>query len=400
MALRKKIRPRKRVGKGKRQPVRLSAYQIGSIDGFQRGKEEGFAQGRAEAQKRSHNAVAVIESALPKMDVLVIAAGIIPSLEIGVIQPLSALNKQENLQFDVKLETDVTHEMIAAANTIVFVRNVEPAAYALLELAHQLKKRTVYVIDDNFLEIQPTTPVGEYYNDPIRRETFIKFLKNTQIIKVDAPDLGTYIHERYNRHVIYFPASIDFEWLDQHDRGDKSHEQVVIGYAGGDKEEDFVPVISALNKILDYYGGFVRLEFFGYLPPSLAEHPSVKYEGGGMEYKEFLKKLNQRNWNIGIAPLANNSFNKGKTNTKFREYGACGIPGIYSKSPVYTHWVEQGETGYLVEHDEQHWYEGIKAMIEDPAMRQRIKENTQRSARQHFALQTCIDNWKKFIFKT
>lgn len=110
------------------------------MDGFQRGKEEGFAQGRAEAQKRSHNAVAVIESELPKMDVLVIAAGMIPSLEIGVIQPLSALKKQENLQFDVKLETDVTHEMVAAANTIVFVRNVEPAAYALLEMAHQLKK--------------------------------------------------------------------------------------------------------------------------------------------------------------------------------------------------------------------------------------------------------------------
>lgn len=119
-----------------------------------------------------------------------------------------------------------------------------------------------------------------------------------------------------------------------------------------------------------------------------------------MEYKEFLKKLNQSNWNIGIAPLANNSFNKGKTNTKFREYGACGIPGIYSKSPVYTHWVEQGETGYLVEHTEQDWYEGIKAMIEDPTMRQRIKENAHRSARQHFSLQTCIDNWKKFILKT
>ena len=241
MALRKKLRPRKRTraGKRKQHPMRLSAHQIGSIDGFQRGKEEGFAQGRAEAQKNSQNAVAVIETPLPKTDVLVIAAGMIPSLEIGVIQPLQALNKQENLKFDVKLETDVTHEMIAAANTIIFVRNVEPAAYALLELAHQLKKRTVYVIDDNFLEIQPTTPVGEYYKDPTRRETFIKFLKNTQIIKVDAPDLGSYIHERYNRHVIYFPASIDFEWLDQHGKADKNKEQVVIGYAGGDKRGGF-----------------------------------------------------------------------------------------------------------------------------------------------------------------
>ncbi|MFD0710695.1 glycosyltransferase family 1 protein [Paenibacillus sp. GCM10027626] len=399
MPLRKKSRSRK---SKKRRSIRLSAYRKGHIDGFERGKQDGFEKGRADAAKRAETAAAaaVPVPEHPAADVLVISAGIIPSLEIGVIQPLDGLKKRENLRYDVKLEDDVSHEMIAAADTIIFVRNVEPAAFMLLELAQKLGKRTVYVIDDNFLEIKPTTPVGEYYSDPVRRETFIKFLQTAHIVKVDAPELGAYIHDRFNKNVVYFPASVDFDWLDEQKQSDRDDEQIVIGYEGGNKEEDFAPVIPALNKILDYYGGFVRLEFFGYVPASLADHPSVKYEEGGMEYKEFMKKLIRCNWDIGIAPLDNNSFNKSKTNNKLREYGACRIPGIYSNSPVYASWVAQGETGYLVPHTEKGWYEGIKAMIENPAMRLRIRENAEMAARQHFSLHTCMDNWKKFIFKS
>ncbi|WP_256759913.1 glycosyltransferase [Cohnella sp. WQ 127256] len=400
MALKKKQRSRK--GR-KVRPVLVSteAYKQGHIEGFQRGKEDGFVHGRSIAIKMLEGVSAnrVAKSEHSTMDVLVITAGIIPSLEIGVIQPLSALNHHENIQYDVKLEHEVNKEMIAAAKTIVFVRNVEPAAYTLLEWAQELGKRTVYVIDDNFLEIQPTTPVGLYYADPVLRETFIKFLKNAHIVKVDAQDLGAYIHEKFNSNVVYFPASVDFQWLDEQERRDREAEQIVIGYEGGAKEEDFAPVIPALKKILDYYGGFVRLEFYGYIPDSLISHPSVSYEEGGMEYKSFIQKLNVCNWDIGLAPLGDNLFNKGKTNNKMREYGACRIPGIYSNSPVYTPWVTHGETGYLVPHTEEGWFEGIKEMIENPSMRLGIRGNAEIAARHHFSLNTCMENWKKYILE-
>lgn len=414
MALRKKKsvrkgRQRKRELRksGQRQPGHHNAYRKGHVDGFQRGKADGFVQGRENALRMLHNSASAAADAAAvaaievhehlATDVLVIAAGRIPSLDIGVVQPLSALNKRDNVQFKVMLEDEVSKEMIAAAKTIVFVRNVEPAAYALLELAHQLKKRTVYVIDDNFLEIPPTTAVGLYYADPTLRETFIKFLRNAQIVKVDAPDLGAYIEQKINRNVVYFPASVDFEWLDEQPRRDRTNDQIVIGYEGGPKEEDFAVVVPALHRILDYYGGFVRLEFYGYAPPSLVNHPSVTYEEGNMDYRSFIQKLNQCNWDIGIAPLADTPFNRGKTNNKLREYGACRISGIYSHSPVYAQWVNQGETGFLVEHTEDGWYEGIKEMIENPAMRLTIKGSAEAAARQHFSLEACLENWKKFI---
>lgn len=396
MALRKKKRSVK--GRGQSR-VPQSAYQRGHIDGFNRGREDGFAQGRSNATTllRSTELVTIDENVNLATDVLVITAGMIPTLEIGVIQPLRSLHKSDNLQYEVKQEHEVSKEMIAAAKTIVFVRNVEPAAYQLLEWALELRKRTVYVIDDNFLEIQPTTPVGQYYSNPVIRDTFIKFLTNAHIVKVDAPELGSYIQDKYNKNVVYFQGSVDFEWLDEQPRRDREKEQVVIGYEGAPKEEDFAPVIPALHKILDYYGGFVRLEFYGYAPASLIDHPSVKYEEGNREYKEFIQQLNQSNWDIGLAPLGTNTFNNCKTNNKLREYAACRIPGIYSNSPVYTPWVTQGETGYLTEHTEKGWYEGIKAMIENPSMRLCIKENAEIAARQNFSLNVCVENWKKYI---
>ncbi|GGF98683.1 glycosyltransferase [Paenibacillus abyssi] len=393
MALRKKQRPAAK--RRKQQPVRISAYQRGHIAGFERGKADGFQQGRADAL--SSNTTAIAERT--KADVLVIAAGFIPSLDIGVIQPFNELKNRGNFNFEVMGEDEVSKEMIAAANTVVFVRNVEPAAYTLMELAHQLRKQTVYVIDDNFLEMDPGTPVGLYYCEPERRETFIKFLKNAKTVKVDALELGEYIQKRYNNNVVYFPGSVDFAWIDQQSKDERNDMQVVIGYEGGVKEEDFAPVIPALKKILDYYGGFVRLEFFGFVPASLEGHPSVSYEEGGMDYRSFIRKLKQCTWDIGLAPLHNHSFNNSKTNNKFREYAACQIPGIYSKSPVYTPWVTHGETGYLAPHTEEGWYEGIRKLIEDPEMRHRIKENAEAAARQHFSLDTCVENWNKYIFK-
>ncbi len=394
MVLLKKRSVRRR--RNRRRPIQLSAYQLGHIAGFKQGKEDGFQQGRSDAS-RVRNSTNIIEAPLPlQLDVLVITAGIIPSLEIGIVQPFNELHNRGNFNYEIRTEEDVSQEHVAAAHTIVFLRNVEPASYTYLELAHQLGKRTVYVIDDNFLELEPHTPVGEYYADPSRRETLIQFLRNSQIVKVDSQILGDYIQERFSRDVIYFPGSVDFNWLDQYPKNETDG-QIVIGYEGGNKEADFAKVVPALRRILDYYGGFVRLEFYGFVPAALANHPMVTFEECGMDYRSFIRKLCECNWDIGLAPLERHSFNNNKTNNKFREYGACRIAGIYSDSPVYRPWVTHGETGYLVPHTEDGWYEGLRTMIENPPMRHQIIDRADSMVRQNFSLDVCVEHWNSAI---
>ncbi|MFD2612361.1 glycosyltransferase family 1 protein [Paenibacillus gansuensis] len=375
-----------------------AGYQQGRIDGYAKGWGDGLQAGFEQGSKAESPGI-VATAALK--NALVIASGYIASLNIGIIQPFEELSNRGGFAYKVKLEEEVTREDIAAADVVVFLRNVEPAAYRYLEWAHEMGKRTVYVIDDNFLDIPATTPIGVYYQDESRRETFRKFLKHSQMIKVDATYFADYIRTHFNPNVIYFPASVNFALLDQASAPQKDSAAIVIGYAGGYKEETFAPVVPALQRILDYYGGFVRLEFFGFAPAGIPESSNVSFLPMETDYKQFLLKLYQRGWDIGLAPLADTPFNNSKTNNKFRDYSACGIAGIYSALPLYTEWIKHGETGYLLPlHTEDSWFAGIKQLIENPAMRATIKSKAAELSREHFRVDSCADRWNELIFYT
>ncbi|GBF77510.1 hypothetical protein PA598K_06064 [Paenibacillus sp. 598K] len=379
--------------------IRRNAFQTGRHEGFERGRRDGYAlgleRGRAAAAAQPP---APTPSLLPPVDALVVSAGYIASMDIIIIQPFEALRRRGGFSYAIHEEGTVTREMIAAAHTIVFVRNVEPAALELLKVAHELGKRTIYVIDDNFLEIPPTSEVGRYYRDPERQEACRQFLTLAHIVKVDAPELGSYIEAVFNRPTMYFSASVDFEWLDGVERLPRQSGPLVIGYEGTSKEEEFAAVVPALRRILRYYGGFVSFEFIGYMPPGLEGLPNITYTEGGVDYRTFIRSLKQRAWDIGIAPLSTTLFNNGKTNNKLREYSACGIPGIYSDSPVYRPWVTHGENGYLVPHTEEGWYAGLCTMIDNPDLREQIRIQAETKARELFSLDNCADAWREHIF--
>ena len=103
------------------------------------------------------------------------------------------------------------------------------------------------------------------------------------------------------------------------------------------------------------------------------------------------------NWDIGLAPLELTLLHDCKTNNKFREYGACGIPGIYTSSPAYKEWVVDHENGLLVAQTRDGWYDALVELIDRPELRERIKENAESKARESFSVEACADQWHKQI---
>jgi len=74
---------------------------------------------------------------------------------------------------------------------------------------------------------------------------------------------------------------------------------------------------------------------------------------------------------IGLAPLPDDPFTRGKCSFKVLEYSACGLAVV--ASPVGTNQVHvvEGETGFLVDSKEQ-WFERISQLIEDEQLRRRM----------------------------
>jgi glycosyltransferase involved in cell wall biosynthesis len=70
---------------------------------------------------------------------------------------------------------------------------------------------------------------------------------------------------------------------------------------------------------------------------------------------------------IGLAPLPDTPFTRGKCSFKVLEYSASGLP--VAASPVGTNadYVQEGQTGFLTVSEEQ-WFEKLSLLIETPSL--------------------------------
>jgi glycosyltransferase involved in cell wall biosynthesis len=375
---------------------RVDGFQRGHIDGFQRGIDE-----RATQSLEQQGTYAEIEPVAFLGEALIITPSMeLPSLEIILSQPFRELQRRGLYNFNIKIESEVSLDDLIPVNIVIFLRCVEQESLRYMELAHELGKRTIYVIDDNFLEISQASDVSTYYGNIKRREVFVNFLINAKLVKVCSAYFADYIRLNFNSKVVYFPASVDFSLFDNMDRPVRDDGIIVIGYEGTNKEEDFSVVVPALKKIMSEYGHKVRFEFEGFIPGELSYDPHCSFTPISLDYRSYMPHLYQSNWDIGLAPLRDSIFNYCKTNNKYRGYASCFIPGIYSESPAYKDWVIQGETGIMVPHTSEGWYLGLKQLIDDKELRIKIKNQAEVLARQQFSMESCVGNWLGHIIHT
>lgn len=71
---------------------------------------------------------------------------------------------------------------------------------------------------------------------------------------------------------------------------------------------------------------------------------------------------------IGLAPLADNPYARGKCAFKILQYQAAGLPVVASPVGVNAQYVRDGATGFLVR-DLSQWIDRLGALIENPQLR-------------------------------
>lgn len=333
-----------------------------------------------------------------KMSILIIGSDKIASYKIGIEQPLQHLEDAGICRFTVRAVEEVQLARIAAADIVIFFRTVDSEAYKYFEIAREMGKKTVYVIDDHFLAMSPETDMGRYYHESTKRQTYVKFLKNVHVVKVASEFFAKHLITHFNpNRVVCFPGSVDFSVFSGLRKENRNEDKIVIGYEGGKKQAAFDPVIKALRGIIREYGDKIRIEFFGYAPDGLAGKPQVHFDQHDSDYRKFLKRLYRSKWDIGIAPLEHTLLHDCKTNNKFREYAACRIPAIYSESPAYVDWVKHKENGMLVAGSRDDWYEAMVELIEQPELRMKIMGNAETTAKENFSVEACADRWRNQI---
>lgn len=90
-----------------------------------------------------------------------------------------------------------------------------------------------------------------------------------------------------------------------------------------------------------------------------------------VEWSETTEIAEVQAMDIGIMPLLDQPFQRGKSGYKLVQYMACGLPVVASPVGVNAQMVTPGENGFLASSPEE-WRSALVALLDDPALRDRM----------------------------
>lgn len=93
---------------------------------------------------------------------------------------------------------------------------------------------------------------------------------------------------------------------------------------------------------------------------------------------------------IGIAPMVDNDWTRGKCGLKVLQYMAAGLPVISSRAGVNAEIVRHGENGLLVDSADD-WARSIAALANDEALRNRLGQSGQELVRREYTLEVAVE---------
>jgi glycosyltransferase involved in cell wall biosynthesis len=289
---------------------------------------------------------------------------------------------------------DLTFGHLNSRTVPLFVRCGDPALPLWVKLLRRAKHPYLYYIDDNFWEIRGDSPVARYYREPAIRQSLEFAVTHAHRVLTNSEVLCSYLR-RFSSRLSVLPPFFDFDLIEGCDREQSG--EFRIGFAGSTtRSEDLQLIASVIQPVLDRLPNAV-FEFCGVLPPGICSGPRVRFFGHTNSYAEFIRFQARRNWAIGLAPLRDIPANRAKTNNKYREYGACGIAGIYSDIPPYQGSVEPMSTGLLVEPSGDAWLSAITRLAVEPDLRKRIAGNSERDVRAKFCVKIVAGVWAECL---
>jgi glycosyltransferase involved in cell wall biosynthesis len=193
---------------------------------------------------------------------------------------------------------------------------------------------------------------------------------------------------RYNKNVHIIPTTVDTEMFKQKNTNEKSS-SICIGWSGSPTTvKHFEHLLGALKKIKEKYGEKVHFSLMG---DENYENSELNIQGIAWSSDMEVPVIAQ--FDIGIMPLPNDEWSKGKCGLKGLTYMALEIPTIMSAVGVNTEIIQDGENGFLSGSEEE-WVEKLSLLIESEELRQKIGKAGRKTVEERYSVEA---NKEKYL---
>jgi len=321
---------------------------------------------------------------------LVVAPGDSAGFQIAYKLPFAFLPARTS--WAVTMEFNLDRDDLNGVDILVLCRCTSGGTLSLARLAKRLGLGVIYEMDDDLLDPPAAEPWGRRYLESRLPEVIGRFLSEADLVKTGSPELARRLCKR-GFNAIHQPYAVRMRELHNVRTGPPYR----IGYFGTPHHEsDVSAVLPALQTMEQSEPGLVEFEFIGCPPCGWRTLRNVRVLPYERDYEAFLNVLAARRWTLGLAPLRETPFNEAKSDSKFRDYSAAGVPGIYADLTPYRDCVEHGRNGWLCGPRPEEWSGTIGQALAHPN-RARIVERARRRVRRVNDPQTVAARWMRLL---
>ncbi len=255
----------------------------------------------------------------------------------------------------------------------VFVHlEVTPMGPPLIEMILlKLGGRVIYDIDDAI-----------FLDRVFRKNRLVSFLKwpsrVTHLTRYSykVVTVNQYLHDwakRFNKNVTIIPTTVDPDI--HHPRNVDKHNRIpVLGWTGSHSTAPYLDIVRPVLKELQETHDFC-FHVICDIDPAFPEIENYHF----YPWNKKTEIVDLQRFDIGLMPVPNTDWAKGKIGFKAIQYSALGLPSVVSDVGSGREVVNDGITGYVVSNDRDEWHDALIRLIEDPELRSKLG----RAARRH-----------------
>jgi glycosyltransferase involved in cell wall biosynthesis len=198
---------------------------------------------------------------------------------------------------------------------------------------------------------------------------------------------------RFNSPVTIIPTTID---TDEYKpvKGGRDLNKVTIGWSGSFTTiQHFKLAVPALSRIKQKYGSKIQVKVIG---DANYRNDELDVISLNWNKEDELKELSS--FDIGLMPLPDDEWAKGKCGLKGLQYMALEIPTIMSPVGVNSEIITDGVNGYLAGSDDE-WVEKMSLLIENLELRSQIGNAGRNTVIERYSVEAQKDNYLNLLRK-
>ena len=257
-------------------------------------------------------------------------------------------------------------ERISQFDAVFVQKGVFPGLYSGFERKIAARKPLVFDFDDAvWLPREGGNPLLR----ALHRERAVQDILRCAAAVIAGNEFLAEYARRFNRSVTVVPSTIDVA------RYPHNGDSTIVGWIGSSTT---LPYLKPLGAVFAELGVTPRVIASGD-PSTLGFRVDFRHWRLETELNELAEI------GIGIAPLPDTPWERGKCGVKVLQYMACGIPVVASAVDVQNRIIQHGENGFLVR-TEAEWVERLRMLLADAALRARLGAAGRRRVEEKFAV--------------